>query len=65
MGLYKQCVPHPYMWKGVRIDLSFQLYFQTAFPYGKESAMPIRCNQCGLRDEERIISFPGKHTPAA
>jgi len=47
------------------MDLSFQLYFPAAFTYGEESAMPIQCNQCGLRDEERINSFPGKQTPGA
>jgi len=47
------------------MDLSFQLYFLTAFPYGKESAMPIQCNQRGLKGEERVISFHWKQTPAA
>jgi hypothetical protein len=46
------------------MDLNFQLYIPTTFPYRKESAMPIQCNQRGLKVEERVISFPGKQTPA-
>lgn len=53
------------MCKVAHMDLSFQLYFPAAFLYMKESANPIQCYQRGLRVEDRVISFPGRQTPAA